>query len=58
MKNIKMRICSIILICALIVGGTIPSCIAFIEIIASTAPAPPNMCPVIDFVDETDNFEF
>lgn len=25
MKNIKMRICSIILICALIVGGTIPT---------------------------------
>ena len=42
----------------LIVGGTMPSVIAFIEIIASVLPAAPNMWPVIDFVELTHKFWF
>ncbi len=34
------------------VGGSTWSRSAMMQATASTAPAPPNVCPVIDFVDE------
>ena len=40
-----------------IVGGTIPHRKVSSVAIASTAPAAPNMCPVMDFVEDTINLK-